>query len=145
MLNVIEKSEGGRIQTTHLDISYELSKIENLSKDIDFTIHNKFCTECVVVADHIDKKELKDKIKDMGDSMVMAGSQSRVKVHIHTNEPAKLFKICNIYGKVIDRKVDDMTKQEKLFIIQELVQLQLYQIQQLICLKNLLRKCMLSH
>ena len=48
----------------------------------------------------------------MGDSMVMAGSQSRVKVH-HTNEPAKLFKICNIYGKVIDRKVDDMTKQEK--------------------------------
>ena len=113
MLNVIEKSEGGRIQTTHLDISYELSKIENLSKDIDFTIHNKFCTECVVVADHIDKKELKDKIKDMGDSMVMAGSQSRVKVHIHTNEPAKLFKICNIYGKVIDRKVDDMTKQEK--------------------------------
>ena len=116
MLNVIEKSDGGRIQTTHLDISYELSKIENLSKDIDFTIHNKFCTECVVTADYtasIDKKELKNKIKDMGDSMVMAGSNKRVKIHIHTNEPAKLFKICNVYGKVIDRKVDDMTKQEK--------------------------------
>ena len=113
MLNVIEKSDGGRIQATHLDISYELSKIENLSKDVDFTIHNKFCTECVVISDSIHKKELKDKIKDLGDSMVMAGSEQKVKIHMHTNEPAKLFKICNVYGKVIDRKVDDMTKQEK--------------------------------
>ena len=45
--------------------------------------------------------------------MVIAGSNSRVKVHIHTNEPAKLFKMCNVYGSVKDKKVDDMTKQEK--------------------------------
>jgi len=113
ILNILEKSEGGRIQTTHLDISYERSKIASLSRDVDFTIHNRFCTECVVSADNINKKELKDKIKSFGDSMVMAGSNHRIKVHIHTNEPAKLFKICNVYGKVTDRKVDDMTKQEK--------------------------------
>ncbi len=113
MLNVIEKSEGGRIQTTHLDISYEISKIEKLSKDIDFTIQNKYCTECVVIGQKIDRAELKDKIKDFGDSMVMAGTDKKVKIHIHTNHPGKLFKICNVYGNVIDKKVDDMTRQEQ--------------------------------
>ena len=113
VLNVIERGQAGRIQTTHLDISYELEKIESLHKDIDFTIENKFCTECVVKGENINRSELKSKIKDFGDSMVIAGSKKRVKVHIHTNEPAKLFKMCNVYGRVIDKKVDDMTKQEK--------------------------------
>ncbi|MBI64868.1 MAG: hypothetical protein CMG64_01045 [Candidatus Marinimicrobia bacterium] len=113
MLNVIEKAEGGRIQTTHLDISYEISKIEQLSKDVDFTIKNKYCTECVVIGQKIDRTELKDKIKDFGDSMVMAGTDKKVKIHIHTNHPGKLFKICNVYGNVIDKKVDDMTRQEQ--------------------------------
>jgi len=113
VLNVVERGHGGRIQTTHLDISYELEKIESLHRDIDFTIENKFCTECVVKGENINRAELKSKIKDFGDSMVIAGSKKRVKVHIHTNEPAKLFKMCNVYGRVIDKKVDDMTKQEK--------------------------------
>ena len=113
VLNVVEQGHGGRIQTTHLDISYELEKIESLNKDIDFKIDNKFCTECVVTGDNISRQELKSKIKDFGDSMVIAGSQKRVKIHIHTNHPAKLFKMCSVYGNVIDKKVDDMTKQEK--------------------------------
>ena len=113
VLNLIERGQGRRIQTTHLDISYEIEKIESLHKDIDFIIENKFCTECVIIGQHINHKELKSKIKDFGDSMVIAGSNERVKVHIHTNEPAKLFKMCNVYGSVKDKKVDDMTKQEK--------------------------------
>ena len=112
-LNLVERGQGRRIQTTHLDISYEIEKIEGLNRDVDFTIENKFCTECVVVGDNINRNELKAKITDFGDSMVIAGSSERVKVHIHTNEPAKLFKMCNVYGTVIDKKVDDMTKQEK--------------------------------
>ena len=113
VLNVVERGHGGRIQTTHLDISYQLEKIENLHRGIDFKIENKFCTECVVTGDNISRKELKSKIKDFGDSMVIAGSQKKVKVHIHTNHPAKLFKMCSVYGNVVDKKVDDMTKQEK--------------------------------
>ena len=113
VLNALEQGHGGRIQTTHLDISYELEKIQSLNRDIDFKIENKFCTECVVRGENISRKELKSKIKDFGDSMVIAGSQERVKIHIHTNYPAKLFKMCSVYGNVIDKKVDDMTKQEK--------------------------------
>jgi len=101
-----------KIQSHHLNISYEHEKIEALKKDIDFTIINKFCTECAIVGKDINRAELKEMIKNLGDSMVVAGTKTRVKIHIHTNTPAKLYKICNIYGKVVDRKVDDMTKQE---------------------------------
>ena len=109
-LNSVQKNT--KIQSQHLNISYDHEKIESLKKDIDFTIKNKFCTECAIESNSIDKGELKETIKSLGDSMVLAGTKKRVKIHIHTNTPTKFFKICGAYGKVVDRKVDDMTKQE---------------------------------
>jgi len=110
-LNSVQKNT--KIQSQHLNISYDHEKIESLKKDIDFTIKNKFCTECAIESNDIDKGELKETIKSLGDSMVLAGTKKRVKIHIHTNTPTKFFKICGAYGKVVDRKVDDMTKQEQ--------------------------------
>ena len=109
-LNSVQKDT--KIQSHHIDISYDHDKIDSLKKDVDFTIKNKFCTECAIEGKNINKIELKEMIKHLGDSMVVAGTKNRVKIHIHTNSPAKLYKICGAYGKVIDRKVDDMTKQE---------------------------------
>ena len=110
VLNSIQR--GSQIQSKHLNISYDHEKVEALKKDIDFTITNRFCTECAIEGNNINRNELKKLIKHCGDSMVVAGTSSRVKIHVHTNEPSKFFKICNAYGKVVDRKVDDMTKQE---------------------------------
>ena len=109
-LNSVQRNT--KIQSQHLNISYDHEKIESLKKDIDFTIKNKYCTECAIESNDIDKTELKETIKSLGDSMVLAGTKNRVKIHIHTNTPTKFFKICGAYGKVVDRKVDDMTKQE---------------------------------
>jgi len=110
VLNSLQK--GSKIQSTHLDISYKLEKVEALKKDIDFTINNKFCTECSIKGQNINRNELKQLIKHCGDSMVIAGTSYKVKVHLHTNDPSKLFQICSAYGNVIDEKVDDMTQQE---------------------------------
>ena len=111
ILNSLEKDY--QIQSKHLNISYDQDKIDALKKDVDFTITNKYCTECAIEGTHINRDELKETIRNLGDSIVFAGTKNRVKVHIHTNEPGKFFKICNAYGKVIDEKVDDMTKQER--------------------------------
>ena len=70
-----------------------IEKIRIINRDVDFILENKFCTECVVVGNNINRNELKSKISDFGDSMVIADSTKKVKVHIHTNEPAKLFKM----------------------------------------------------
>ena len=110
ILNSLERNF--QIQSKHLNISYDQDKIDALKKDIDFKITNKYCTECAIEGTYINRNELKETIRNLGDSIVMAGTKNRVKMHIHTNEPGRFFKICNAYGKVIDEKVDDMTKQE---------------------------------
>ena len=49
---------------------------------------------------------------DCGDSIVLAGTKTKVKVHIHSDEPGKVFKICNEFGSVKGEKTDDMIKQQ---------------------------------
>ena len=48
---------------------------------------------------------------DEGDSMVLAGSKTKAKVHIHTNNPANVFSICEKFGSVSGQKADDMFQQ----------------------------------
>ena len=61
-LNSFQKNT--KIQSHHLNISYEHEKIEALKKDIDFTITNKFCTECSIVGKNINRLELKEMVKN---------------------------------------------------------------------------------
>ena len=74
----------------------------------------QFCTECVIEGDYIDKKDIKSKLMKIGDSVVIAGSKKKVKVHIHVNAPHELFEICNKYGLTKNHKADDMFKQQEL-------------------------------
>tara|TARA_B100001029_G_scaffold175812_1_gene177793 strand:+ start:1885 stop:3651 length:1767 start_codon:yes stop_codon:yes gene_type:complete len=71
-----------------------------------------FCTECLIKGKNINRKRIREDLMKYGDSLVIAGSKSRAKIHIHTNEPAKVFNYCNDYGTVSDQKIDDMRKQQ---------------------------------
>ena len=73
----------------------------------------RFCTECVIVGDAISQDTLKEEIMGMGDSLVMAGSKRKTKIHMHVNQPAELFRICRRYGKLLNEKADDMFHQIK--------------------------------
>ena len=50
---------------------------------------------------------------DFGDSLVIAGTKNKVKVHIHVNEPSKVFNICDNYGNISGQKSDDMFQQHE--------------------------------
>lgn len=47
----------------------------------------------------------------MGDSLIIAGSHLNTKLHIHTDEPGKVFRVAREYGVLSDQKIDDMHKQ----------------------------------
>ena len=49
---------------------------------------------------------------DHGDSIVLAGTKTKAKVHIHSDEPRKIFSICSEYGSISGEKTDDMIKQQ---------------------------------
>ena len=65
------------------------------------------------IGDSIDRKKLKEALMDNGDSMVIAGSKTKAKVHIHTNHPADVFSICETFGTVEGQKADDMLHQQE--------------------------------
>ncbi len=73
----------------------------------------RFCTEALLEGDAIDRDALRREAALLGDSIVMAGGASRIRLHIHTNEPEKLFEVAARFGDVAQTKVEDMRAQHE--------------------------------
>ena len=94
--------------------------VKNIEIDESTSINNnqdhensefQFCTECIVENDNISRKNLKQKLSELGDSFILAGNKRKVKIHIHTNNPSKVFNICESFGNTKNQKADDMHAQ----------------------------------
>ena len=72
-----------------------------------------FCTECIIAGENIPRDKLSQTMKPLGDSIVIAGSKHRAKIHIHTDDPANLFEVLSQFGEIQQQKVDDMREQNK--------------------------------
>lgn len=83
------------------------------SHDVAFdpNVKYRFCTECIVDGNYFDRNHLRDLLLPLGDSLILAGSTRRLKLHIHTNAPETVFTILGQYGQVRRKKVDDMKRQ----------------------------------
>ena len=73
----------------------------------------RYCTECLIVGHHIARNELHEAFLELGDSLILGGSKERVRVHIHTNEPQKVFDTARSFGQVEGEKADDMRRQAR--------------------------------
>jgi DegV family protein with EDD domain len=76
-------------------------------QDIKF----RYCTECLIEGQRIDQKKLRQRIEKYGDSVVVAGSEHRARLHIHSNQPAAVFAIARRYGELLQQKAEDMLMQ----------------------------------
>ncbi len=75
----------------------------------------RYCTEAMLSIDEkkkIDLSQVRKSISHLGDSMVVAGSPRKMRVHIHTDHPASVMKVLNRYGSISFQKVDDMVVQQ---------------------------------
>ena len=81
-------------------------------ESISFNEKYRFCTECLISGNDLDRSKLKSKLTEWGDSIVVAGSNSRMKIHIHTDQPKKVIHMCQTFGTVSDEKADDMIRQQ---------------------------------
>jgi len=89
----------------------EIPQVQVLDS-IPFNEKYRYCTECLISGKNLDRNLLKSQLAELGDSIVVAGSVSKVKVHIHTDSPKKIMKICQQSGVVSDEKADDMLRQQ---------------------------------
>lgn len=72
----------------------------------------RYCTECVVTGANVDRRHLREQMSALGGSLVVAGLQSKVRVHIHVNDPAEVFRVAARFGTVTGEKADDMQRQQ---------------------------------
>jgi fatty acid kinase/fatty acid kinase fatty acid binding subunit len=73
----------------------------------------RFCTEALLEGTSIDRDALRRETSLMGDSVVIAGGSARVRLHVHTNEPERLFEVVGKYAEVTQTKVEDMHAQHE--------------------------------
>lgn len=74
----------------------------------------RYCAEAVLenaTGISPDKDTIRDKVKDLGDSLVIAGSEKKRRIHIHTDTPADFFYSLKDFGTLSFQKCDDMLKQ----------------------------------
>ncbi|MDT8402191.1 MAG: DegV family protein [Bacteroidales bacterium] len=79
----------------------------------DEEIIYRYCTEAVLKNMTISKNELQQVLEKRGDSIVVAGSESMCRMHVHTNAPAELFHELKDSGTITYQKVDDMVRQQE--------------------------------
>jgi DegV family protein with EDD domain len=74
----------------------------------------RFCTEALVAIEDgmIDRATLTASVAGMGESLVIAGGDSRLRVHVHTNEPRLVLQTLAGFGRLEHTKVDDMILQQ---------------------------------
>ena len=73
----------------------------------------RYCTEVLLEGESIDKSALRREAALLGDSIVIAGSSSKVRLHVHTNEPEKLFEMAARLAEVAQTKIEDMRAQHE--------------------------------
>lgn len=100
----------GRIRET--DEIPELGDVEEPAVSAaDGELSERYCTECMVVGSQIAVTELRKELESLGNSLIVAGSSEKVRIHIHTNDPEYVFERAGTYGEVLSPKADDMNKQ----------------------------------
>jgi DegV family protein with EDD domain len=71
----------------------------------------RFCTECIVSGADIDRRKLREALSGLGDSLILAGTKRKAKIHVHVNDPEDVFDVGRQYGAVSAEKADDLHRQ----------------------------------
>ena len=84
-----------------------LTPMAGAEEDSEF----RYCTECIITGTDIDRRKLREALSELGDSLVLAGTKRKAKIHVHVNDPQEVFAIGRAYGDVSAEKADDMHRQ----------------------------------
>ncbi|MEA3478302.1 MAG: DegV family protein [Bacteroidota bacterium] len=72
----------------------------------------RYCTEAFLRGEKLDRGKIKALLKEYGDSIVIAGAMKKMRIHVHTDEPAVLFEKLSKLGTIEYQKVEDMVQQD---------------------------------
>jgi DegV family protein with EDD domain len=109
---MIEFFKSGKLR--ELIIRNTLEKIEEFQPSRHKQFNYRYCTEALMEPIDVTRHFIQQVLNDFGDSVVVAGSDHKLRFHVHTDDPAKLIDSLTGYGHVFNLKVDDMVFQEEI-------------------------------
>lgn len=89
----------------HIEPAIEFAEADNDSRF-------RYCTECMVTGTDINRRKLREALTELGDSLVLAGTKRKAKIHIHVDEPETVFDTARLFGDLSGEKADDMHRQQ---------------------------------
>ena len=109
----------GMTEHLHKDVDAEPAEASISSANDELTagethaLSHRFCTECTITGNNIDRRRLREQLVTLGSSLVLAGTARKTKIHIHVNEPAEVFYVASQFGVLTAQKADDMQRQQQ--------------------------------
>ena len=89
----------------------DASSVETAGSEL--ALEYRWCTECVVSGENVDRRRLRETLTTHGASLVVAGLAHKARVHIHANDPTEVFRVAGQFGQVSGEKADDMHRQQR--------------------------------
>ena len=72
----------------------------------------RFCTEALVRGENLPPSaEVRAELRDAGDSLIVLSGGGVLKVHVHTDEPERIFAYLRTLGSLVTHKAEDMAAQ----------------------------------
>lgn len=105
------KEERDKILADH-QLEDSSIKVNNEFEDITEYPDMRFCFETVIkTPDENALDKYRDRIEQIGDSMVIGKGPQMLKIHVHTNNPEEVTAMLSEAGDVVYQKIDDMQMQ----------------------------------
>jgi DegV family protein with EDD domain len=95
----------------------EIAVGDRLTEEIQEVVHDdrypeyRYCAEGLLRGRDIDTRKLLSQLQSQGNSLIVAGGGTMVRVHLHTDEPALFFRVLSRFGSIAEQKVDDMVSE----------------------------------
>ena len=90
------------------DYDFPMAEAEALTED---SLHNRYCTETCLIGENMSRDAVLEILEEDSDSIVIAGSDKKIRLHFHTNSPANMFDKLRKFGNFTFQKVEDMRLQ----------------------------------
>jgi DegV family protein with EDD domain len=79
----------------------------------DEEIPYRYCSEALLAGEGLDLDKIRRTLDGLGDSLIVAGSAYKARIHLHTNRPAEMFAALRPLGEITQQKADDMIRQHE--------------------------------
>jgi len=73
----------------------------------------RYCTVFMVEGDALDRDELEARLEPLGDSLVVVGDETALKVHVHTDDPGAALSLGTVAGTIEGVEIANMHEQQE--------------------------------